>query len=672
MHFLRLISITLFFSTLTLFAQVSAKRGLTADDIYRMQEVTEPRVSPDGTWVAYTVTSNDRDSDKRLTAIWMVSWDGVQHVQLTHGPESASSPRWSPDRKYLAFTMARPEDSKDQVWLFDRRGGEARQLTHLTGELDSYEWSPDGNRLAIVMHPGDTSGDTKAEKDKAPKPIVIDGYRFKQDIEGYLSASSLKRIYLFDIETAKLEPLTGEATYDQTHPAWSPDGSRLAFVTGLAHDPNQTGSTDIVIVDARPGATPQKLVTVYTPNQQRLVWSPDGKTLAFLQGLEPKYNAYTQDRLTTVPVSGGEPRVLAGSLDRAVSNVHFTQDGSAFTFTVEDDRQQYLARVPVSGGTVERIGKSNAVLSEADTSGGHMAVLAATDTSAPEIYAAENGELHKLTAHNEQLLSEINLGAVEDISLPSKDKTEIHGLLIKPPDYQAGKKYPTLLWIHGGPNGQDDHSLDFSLYPLQMERQFFAAHGYVVLAINYRGSSGRGAAFARSIFADWGDKEVADLLAGVDYAVQKGIADPQRLGVGGWSYGGILTDYTIASDSRFKAAISGAGSANQLSMYGGDQYILQYENELGPPWRTQDLWLKVSYPFFHADRIHTPTLFMGGLKDFNVPVAGGEQMYEALRNLGVTTELVVYPGQYHLFTRPSYIHDRLERYLAWFDKYLKK
>jgi dipeptidyl aminopeptidase/acylaminoacyl peptidase len=205
-----------------------------------------------------------------------------------------------------------------------------------------------------------------------------------------------------------------------------------------------------------------------------------------------------------------------------------------------------------------------------------------------------------------------------------------------------------------------------------MERQFFAAHGYVVLAINYRGSSGRGAAFARSIFADWGDKEVADLLAGVDYAVQKGIADPQHLGVGGWSYGGILTDYTIASDARFKAAISGAGSANQLSMYGSDQYILQYENELGPPWRTQDTWLKASYPFFHADRIHTPTLFMGGLKDFNVPVAGGEQMYEALRNLGVTTELVVYPGQYHLFTRPSYMHDRLERYLAWFDKYVKK
>ncbi len=666
------IAIVLSFSSLSLFAQGPHKRSLTPDDIYRMQEVTDPHVSPDGKYIAYIVTSNDRDDDKRRSSLWMVSWDGAEQVRLTHGKESADSPRWSANGQNLAFSMARPEDAKDQVWVLDRRGGEARELTHLTGELDSFEWSPDGKRLAIVMHPGDDAGNDASAKDKTPKPIVIDGYKFKQDIEGYLSSSSRKRIYLFDIDAGKLEPLTTDASYDQDHPAWSPDGSRIAFVTGLSRDPAQTGMTDIVIADARPGSTPRKLASIYTPNQQRLGWSPDGKSVAFLQGEEPKYNAYIQDRLAVAAVAGGEPRVLTGNIDRAVSHPHFTADGSALTFTVEDDRRQYLGQVAATGGTVERISKSNAVVSEPDMAAGRIAVVAATDTSAPEIYALENGEIRKLTGHNDSLLSEIRLGSVEDIQFASSDKTEIHGLLIKPPDYQPGKKYPTLLWIHGGPNGQDDHSLDFSLYPLQMERQFFAGHGYVVLAINYRGSSGRGAAFARSIFADWGDHEVADLLAGVDYAVQQGIADPAHLGVGGWSYGGILTDYTIATDSRFKAAISGAGSANQLSMYGSDQYILQYENELGAPWRNEDVWLKVSYPFFHADRIHTPTLFMGGLKDFNVPVAGGEQMYEALRNLGIVTELVVYPGQYHLFTRPSYIHDRLQRYLAWFDKYLKK
>jgi dipeptidyl aminopeptidase/acylaminoacyl peptidase len=240
----------------------------------------------------------------------------------------------------------------------------------------------------------------------------------------------------------------------------------------------------------------------------------------------------------------------------------------------------------------------------------------------------------------------------------------VHGLLTKPPSYESGKKAAALLRIHGGPNGQDAHAFSF-------ERQFFAAHGYVVIAVNYRGSAGRGEKYGQSIFADWGDKEVADLLAGVDHAVNIGVADPNQLGIGGWSYGGILTDYTIASDQRFKAAISGAGSALQLSMYGVDQYTFQYDKELGPPWRNPEAWMKVSYPFFKADRIHTPTLFMGGDKDFNVPLVGGEQMYQALRSLGVPTELIIYPGEFHGFTRPSFIRDRYERYLAWYDKYLK-
>jgi dipeptidyl aminopeptidase/acylaminoacyl peptidase len=242
-------------------------------------------------------------------------------------------------------------------------------------------------------------------------------------------------------------------------------------------------------------------------------------------------------------------------------------------------------------------------------------------------------------------------------------------MVTKPPGYVAGKKYPMILIIHGGPNGQDDHSADFGSY--QFHRQQFAAFGYVVLGVNYRGSSGRGLDYGKAIAADWGHKEVEDLLAGVDAVVKSGIVDPQKLGIGGWSYGGILTDYTTASDGRFKAAWSGAGSANQLSMYGVDQYVMQYNAELGPPWKNQALWLKVSYPFFHADRIHTPTLYMGGTRDFNVPVAGGEQMYQALRTLKVPTQLIVYPDQYHEFTRPSFNKDRLERQAAWFAKYLQ-
>jgi dipeptidyl aminopeptidase/acylaminoacyl peptidase len=279
------------------------------------------------------------------------------------------------------------------------------------------------------------------------------------------------------------------------------------------------------------------------------------------------------------------------------------------------------------------------------------------------VFAVEEGKLRKLTSQN-AWTSGVAFGKVEDVTFTARDGTTVNGLLTRPASAPAGQKLPLILWIHGGPNGQDDHSFDD-------EREYFAANGYAVLQVNYRGSSGRGSKYQKAIYGDWGNYEVVDLLAGVDWVVKSGIADSERLGIGGWSYGGILTDYTIATDPRFKAANSGAGSALQLSMYGSDQYIMQYETELGPPWKSQDLWIKVSYPFFHADRIKTPTLFMASEKDFNVPVIGAEQMYQALRSNGVDTQLVIYPDQHHGVLVPSYVRDRLERRLAWFDKYLK-
>jgi len=672
LSFVFLVSICLLYRAVPLSAQAPAKRPLAIDDVYRIQEVGGPQVSPDGKWIVYTVTGMDREADKLRSAIWMVNWEGTQDLRLTYGPDSDSTPRWSPDGRYLAFLSARPAEGKAQVWLLDRRGGEANQLTNVKGDISGYEWSPDGKRLVLVMQASEESpGGTGDAKAKTPKPIVIDRFLFKRDIEGYLTASCRTHLYLFDVAGRKLEALTGDKDYDESDPSWSPDGSKLAFVSNHDQEPDLSGTSDIFIVEARPGAKPQKLLTINSAGGQRLVWSRDGRTLAFSRGLELKYQGYNQDRLAVVPVAGGEPRDLTAGLDRSVSKAQFTADGASLAFIVEDDRRAYLSRVAVNGGNVERMTDGGAVLSDHVSRGGRTVVAAATDSSATEIYALDNGNLRRLTGHNDALLGEVRLGAVEDISFRSKDGTEIHGLMVKPPSYEAGKAYPTLVWIHGGPCMQDDHALLFDTYPLQLERQIFAAHGYAVLAINYRGSSGRGAEFAKSIFGDWGNREVVDLLAGVDDAVRKGIADPARLGIGGWSYGGISTDYTIASDARFKAAISGAGSALQLSMYGSDEYIRQYRIELGPPWRDRDLWLKVSYPFFHADRIRTPTLFMGGEKDFNVPIIGGEQMYQALKALGVPTQLVIYPGQYHILTRPSYIHDRLERFLAWYDKYLK-
>jgi dipeptidyl aminopeptidase/acylaminoacyl peptidase len=324
-------------------------------------------------------------------------------------------------------------------------------------------------------------------------------------------------------------------------------------------------------------------------------------------------------------------------------------------------------RANLSGGAAKRLLNPPVVISNWNFNGGSSVAISGGDSKANEIYVWEGNSLRQITHQNDALFAELNLGVTEEIGFQSKDGTQVNALLTYPVGYVKGTKVPLLLRIHGGPNGQDQHSFS-------SERQMFAANGYAVLAVNYRGSAGRGQKFSRSIFADWGNYEVQDLLAGVDHVVKMGVADPDRLGVGGWSYGGILTDYLIASDTRFKAATSGAGTAFTVAFYGTDQYIIQYDYEIGPPWNPKawDTYVKISYPFLHADRIQTPTLFLGGERDFNVPVQGSQQMYQALRSLGIDTQLIIYPNENHGIQRPSYQRDRMERYLGWYDKYVKK
>jgi dipeptidyl aminopeptidase/acylaminoacyl peptidase len=641
------------------------RRVLESADFGRMLDVDNLACSRDGRWILYTVEGANRDADERRSALWMVNWEGTEHVRLSAPTDSASDGKFSPDGRRVAFLSERGADGKTQIYVLDRRGGEAEALTAVTGDIGDYDWSPDGTRLVMSMAPGDAT----AAGGKAPKPIVIDRVRFKEDKKGYVTAADRAQLYLLDVATKKMDPLTTDARFDDSLPVWSPDGTSIAFFSNHGSDPDTSGVQELFVVEAHPGAVPRKLAESFAPNKASLLWTRDGRRLIFTRGAEPRINSYMQDHLSTVSLADGHSRPLTDALDRAVSAPALT-GGGAIAVILEDDRNEVPALLRMDTGAIGERLPGRLSTTSLCSGAGHVAVVAATDGTAPEVHAWEAGRLRRLTSHNDALMAELSLGAVDDIEFTSRDGTPIHGMLVKPPDYRPGQTYPTLLWIHGGPNGQDAHGLNFSTYALAVERQWFAAHGYVVLAINYRGSSGRGLAFAKSIAADWGDLEVADLMAGVDYAVRQKIADPDRLGVGGWSYGGLLTDYTIASDARFKAAVSGAGSGNQVSMFGSDQYILQYDAELGAPWRATDLWLKVSYPFFHADRITTPTLFLGGEKDFNVPVAGGEQMYEALRTLGVPTQLVVYPGQYHLFTRPSYIEDRAARYLAWFDRYL--
>ncbi|HJT65221.1 MAG TPA: S9 family peptidase [Pyrinomonadaceae bacterium] len=654
----------------------TARHPLTLDDLARFRNVGDPQVSPDGKFVAYVVSTVNVKDDKSSSHIWMVGIDGSNDRQITFSNESEGSPRWSPDGKYLSFTSSRPGKARgNQVWLLDRNGGEAWQLTELKGRLQGYEWSPDAKRLALVIGDPDPEADPGPSPQpnatpRVPKPIVIDRYRYKQDGQGYLLSGRHSYIYLFDVDTKKLERLT-KSKWDESSPAWSPDGTRIAFVSNHGDDPDRDPSAQLFVADAKAESTEKGLTPATTrAGRSRPEWSPDGKWLAILEGDEKKYGAYSMDRLALVPADGSTPPVrlkAVDDLDRGISSPKFNPDNKSITFTVTDDRSVYPMKATLSGGAPERLLAPPVVVGNLITAGGATVTISGNDSKPGEVYVWETKGLRQLTHQNDALMNELELGATEDVSFKSKDGTVVNGLLTYPVNYVKGTKVPLLLRIHGGPNGQDQHSFS-------SERQFFAANGYAVLNVNYRGSAGRGQKFSRAIFADWGNYEVQDLLAGVDHVISMGVADPDKLGVGGWSYGGILTDYLIASDTRFKGATSGAGTAFTVAFYGTDQYIIQYDYEIGPPWNPQAwaTYQKISYPFLHADRIQTPTLFLGGERDFNVPVQGSQQMYQALRSLGIDTQLIIYPNENHGIQRPSYQRDRMERYLAWYDKYVKK
>jgi dipeptidyl aminopeptidase/acylaminoacyl peptidase len=659
----------------------AAQRPITIDDHFQIREVEGPKLSPDAQWVAYTVRTASLKEDNSEQRIWMVPFAGGEAVPLTAEGVSSGTPRWSPDGKYLAFLSARHE-GKTQIWLLNRIGGEAQRLTETPQDVDTFEWSPDSKRLCLILRDPTTEeleaarekdkgkeGEDKAaqeKKHKTQKPWVIDRLQFKVDEVGYLDRRRT-HLYIFELATKKLTQITS-GDYDDSDPNWSPDGAQLAFTSNRSSDPDRNYNNDIWTVAAGNADKGAHLTQISTnPGDDHApTWSPDGKWIAYVTQTEPKLFEYATKHLAVSPATGGEAKILTRAFDRNVDQIRFATDSKSLYFIADDDGTQNVCRIAITGGEVTRpIGGRVMVYSYSLAKSGEIAAQIDKMDRPSEIYAlpASGGAPKQITHTNDALTSQLKLSPGEYVHFKSQDGTTVSGYLYKPLDYAPGKKVPTLLRPHGGPV--------WAWYAeFQPDIQLFAANGYAVLLPNPRGSSGYGQKYCQAIFADWGNKDYQDDMAFVDYAVEQGIADPDKLGVGGWSYGGISTDFIIGQTIRFKAAISGAGEALNTALYGHDQYQKDYETELGRPWENEALWDKLS-PFYRVAKITTPTLFMGGNIDWNVPILGGEQMYQALKSLGRETELVVYPDEYHEFKTPSHMKDRLQRYLAWYAHYVK-
>jgi dipeptidyl aminopeptidase/acylaminoacyl peptidase len=630
------------------------------DDFYRLADVAEPAFSPDGASVAYTVTRSDRRKDQRTSDIWLVPWKGGKATELTHTPDaSESQPRFARDGRSLFFLSDATDDETTQLWSIALRGAAvARQVTRIPGGIRDYDLSPDGQRAAVIAD----VGLHVADESDTPPPIETDRFLFKWDGEGYLDDRT-QQVFIVDLRSGKWRQLT-QGQRDHWQPAWSPDGRSLAYTAKDRGDADRDLNYEIWVQPVD-GGDPKKISTSPGPDNDpdwstRPSWSPDSRRVMWLEAGEGKWIYYAPVHLAIADLATGAVTRPA-NIDRWFYQPKFAPDGSIVAL-VEQDRDTWLARIDPASGRIDYLTSGRRFGSDFAVASNGRLVLLDSDVATPaELFDVD--EKRQLTHHNDWL-GERALGEVRDVSFASGD-VEIHGYVTLPAGAAAGTRFPLVTDLHGGPVYQHSHEFD-------IDARLYAAAGYAVLALNPRGSSGRGFDFSRAIYADWGNLDVKDISAGITHAIDAGFADPQRIGAGGWSYGGILTDYMIASDPRIKAAVSGAGVANVLATFGVDMYAREYVYELGTPWEHFDTWTRLAYPFLHPERITAPTLFQCAGADDNVPCVGAQQMYLALKTRGVPTHLIVYPGENHGLTVPSYLVHRMRSNIEWFDRWLGK
>jgi len=666
-----LIQLFLFSFSLLNFQIASAKQAktinLSIDHIMKMKSVESLALSPDSKWIAYVVTRVDEEKDKKFSQIHITSIDGKSTLPMTAVYMNASDPQWSPDGKYLAFLGVRgtDKDTENQVWTLDLRGGEAVQFTNVPQGVNSYRWSPDGTKMALVIKdakPLTNAPDENSSNEKL-EPFVIDRLQFKKDYVGYLDRRRT-HIYIKNGNEKPIQITFGD--YDDSDPQWNPDNKLIAFVSKREGDPDANNNSDIWLVDSSDDKKNRELkkLTINPGPDTNPSWSPDGNTIAYISSIEPDKLWYATEHLAITDKNNGETKLLSLNYDRMISSPMFSNDGKSIFALASDRGNRPLIKFDLSNGDKENMTPGElSVRNYAIGNRDKIITLMSSHHSPFNFYLIKRDEIINLTNYNNAILKDTKLADVKRLIVPGWRNEPVESFIYYPPNYDNQKIYPTIFVLHGGPVSQHDTSFDEFA-------QLYAANGYIAVLPNPHGSSGYGQAYSYALNKKWGVPDFEDVDAIADYLVENGVSDPNKLGVGGWSYGGILTNYVITKSTRFSGAVSGASEVNHRANYGHDIYQNEWEVELGLPWVNIEDWEAIN-PFNDLGKVTTPTLVIGGQLDWNVPILNSEQLYQVLKRRGIDTKLVVYPGEYHGISRPSFVRDRYERFIDWFDQYVK-
>ncbi len=645
----------------------AAKPPITPEDTYRLVEITALEVSPNGKTLAYTIERADRKEDSFRHELWLADEDGEHRKRVCRETDDCMAAKFSPDGKRIAYLSDATEHT--QIWVARVGEGRGHAITDVHEAIGDLDWSPDGKKLVFEK-------DDAGTRSSSDEPWVITGTQIQRDGEGFVDGRH-KHLWIVEAGGGKPVALTS-GPFDEMTPRWSPSGKWIAFVANRGAHPDDDDDTDVWVVAAG-GGSPRKVSSSPGPDVDP-VWSRSGDRLAWVSS--PHTNDPYQTTHVLVAALGGTPKDLTSALDNWVSmddhvgggedqaRIAWSSDDSSLFVPFDRRGANWIARLPLDGSAPKELlgGPRVYGLVRVGLPTGRLYFTSSTPTTFSELWTArlDGGAPHKLWGANDAVFSGANLVAPTKIQARNPAGDSVDAWLYPPVDLDPSKSYPLIVYIHGGPQ-----EFDGEFFEPGLENQIFPGRGWAVLRVNYRGSTSYGEAFSRVVWADWHKREAEDLMAATDAAIAGARwIDPKRLGVGGWSYGGIMAVWLAGHTDRFKVGVPERFEIDYLSCFGTDQWHMQYETELGRPWDSADKYRAVS-PGSFISTIKTPLFLIANEKDGNCPVTQAMQLYQRLKLLGVPTELVIYPGESHSMSVPSHYVDRLHRLIDWFGRYLK-